>query len=401
MNSLTEALSGALGHLGQTFLLAYYLPAAVFLLVNVQLLAPIWGLADPLAGASQEPAVAAAPSADAGLLADAPNQARQTGELTSGEQSSLLGALGSELSNLLGALFLPMLVGLILVALNDALIIVFEGRPRWLRRGLLVHWQRRNEQQCRVWYGQLTELRKQYRYESHRLMRADSDDDRLQLEQLLGSLADQIREEHSRIDGMAGNPPLPRDPERVMPTTFGNIYAMAEEYPYDCYGADSVLFWPRLREQMHEYAEGHSERLTAAKTFLDISINLTFLAGIVVLETIATVGLMLFRGQPVLLPAGMAVLALIVTSASYRSAISRMALLGELIKNSFDTHRHLALNAFGLQQPATLAAERFVWDQLAAFVRRGEPSYFPEQFRKAAEDSEAASQSDESQGQTP
>ncbi|MBK6431378.1 hypothetical protein [Candidatus Amarolinea dominans] len=143
MNSLTEALSGALEHLGQTFLLAYYLPAAVFLLVNVQLLAPIWGLADPLAGASQEPAVAAAPSADAGLLADAPDQAGQTGESTSGEQSSLLGALSSELSNLLGALFLPMLVGLILVALNDALIIVFEGRPRWLRRGLLVHWQRR------------------------------------------------------------------------------------------------------------------------------------------------------------------------------------------------------------------------------------------------------------------
>ncbi|MBK6431377.1 hypothetical protein [Candidatus Amarolinea dominans] len=113
------------------------------------------------------------------------------------------------------------------------------------------------------------------------------------MEQLLGRSGKQIAEEHTRIDGMMGNPLLPCDPERVMPTTFGNIYAMAEEYPYDCYGADSVLFWPRLREQMHEHAEGHSERLTAAKTFLDISINLTFLAGIVVLETIATVGLML------------------------------------------------------------------------------------------------------------
>ncbi len=401
MNNLTEALSGALEHLGQTFLLAYYLPAAVFLLVNVQLLAPIWGLADPLAGTSQALAVVAAPSTDTGQLTDAPNPAGQAGESTSGEQSSLLGALGSELSTLLGALVLPMLVGLILVALNDALIIVFEGRPRWLRRGLLLLWQRRNEQRCRARYGQLAELRKQYRYESHRLMRADSDAERLKLEQLLGGLAVQIDGEHTRIDGLTGNPLLPCDPERVMPTTFGNIYAIAEEYPYDRYGADSVLFWPRLREQMHEHAEGHSERLTAAKTFLDISINLTFLAGIVVLEVIATMGLMLLRGQPVLLPAGMAVLALVVASASYRSAISRMALLGELIKNSFDVHRHLVLNAFGLQQPATLAAERFVWDQLAAFVRRGEPSYFPEQFRKAAEDSEAASQADESQGQTP
>ena len=137
MSSLTDALSGTLEHLGKTFLLAYYLPAAVFLLVNVQLLAPIWGLA-----------VVAAPSTDTGQLSDAPNPAGQTGESTSDEQSSLLGALGSELPTLLGALFLPMLVGLILVALNDALIIIFEGRPSWLRHGLFIFWQRRNEERC-------------------------------------------------------------------------------------------------------------------------------------------------------------------------------------------------------------------------------------------------------------
>ena len=184
-----------------------------------------------------------------------------------------------------------------------------------------------------------------------------------------------------------------------MPTAFGNVYAIAEEYPYDRYGADSVLFWPRLREQMHEHAEGHSERLTAAKTFLDISINLTFLAGVIALEGIVMVARAVLRGQPTSVPTTVVVVALLVALASYRSATSRMALLRGFIKNSFDTYRHLVFDTFGLPQPRTLVTERFVWSQLAAFVLRGEPSYFPEQFRPSARGSDSATQADEAQEQ--
>lgn len=398
MSNLTDAMSGALEHLGRTFLLAYYLPAAIFLLVNVQVFAPIWISQPSLAGASQGSNVIAI-SSETEQLSEPANVEGQNVQQDSSEQPSFLSMLGNELPALLSALILPMLVGLVLVALNDALIIILEGRPRWLRHGLLARWQRRNEAQCRSLYGKLSELRIQYRRESHRLVQATSDEERLSVRQRLAGLAVQINEEHTRLEQMETKPRLPQDPIRVMPTTFGNMYAMSEEYAYDHYGADSVLFWPRLREQMLEHVEGHSERLTATKTLLDISLNLTFLALIIALEGIVTVILAQVRSQPTTIPLVVTVVAPLVALASYRSAIGRVAQLGELIKNSFDSYRHLVLNVFGLQQPKTLDTERFVWGQLAAFVLRGDPFYFPEQFTQAAGGNGSALQADDTEEQ--
>jgi hypothetical protein len=68
----------------------------------------------------------------------------------------------------------------------------------------------------------------------------------------------------------------------------------------------------------------------------------------------------------------------------YRGSVGAVHTLGELIKNSFDYHRGLVLEAFGLETPEDLLGEQMVWIRLAAFVRRGEPFYFPADARQGA-----------------
>jgi hypothetical protein len=52
-----------------------------------------------------------------------------------------------------------------------------------------------------------------------------------------------------------------------------------------------------------------------------------------------------------------------------------------LIKQSYDFHRHLVLESFGLKKPISLADERYVWMRLTAFIRRGDEFYFPVEFQ--------------------
>jgi hypothetical protein len=287
----------------------------------------------------------------------------------------------ADLASLIGTLLLPLVVGIVLVGLNGALIVAFEGRPWWLRYGLLYPLMRLNQKRCQARYGGLDALRAEYRRVSSLLQRAGPDDAPA-LQQQLAGLALQIDEEHRAVEAKYPLQTVPHELRRVCPTAFGNAYAMAEEYAFERYGADSVLLWPRLRELMHESAEGHSERITQQKTSLDLSLNLATICGVLALEAMLTLRFGPAGHDGLLLL--LALLGSVLCVSFYRASIGAVHTLGALIKNSFDYQRGLVLEAFGLEKPEDLLAEQVVWIRLATFIRRGEAFYFPAEARKGA-----------------
>jgi hypothetical protein len=342
MKEPSETVSESVKYLGQGFLLAYYLPALVFVLVHLYVLIP-------------------ASIGSLNLSKEAANK------LT----LPLIGEI--DLSSWVNSLLWSLIVGIALFVLNSLLIRSFEGKPRWLKDGLLPRLTRRNQKECKKLYGRLISLQNKYLEISNQRPQTISQD------ALLESLRLEIENEHKEIEESKSQQTLPHNVERVCPTSFGNAYAIAEEYSYERYGADSVLFWPHLRTLMQEKAANHSLRLTQQKTVLDLSINFAFLSGLLTVETIL---IFIFSGYkyPLLVLAGVA---FILSISFYQASVAAIQGLGGLIKISFDYYRGLVLQAFNLRTPDNLSEEQTVWLKLATFMRRGDAFYFPEEYREA------------------
>jgi hypothetical protein len=344
MNDLASAISASVKLLGQAFLVAYYLPATAVMLVHFYLLIPVWTGAPVTFPAAM------------GRFA-----------------LPLIGEV--DLSPLIGALLLSLIVGIVLVGLNNLLIKMFEGKVGWLRRGLLSPLTRSNRRRCEKLYGCLAGLQKEYRRVSNLFVQTQSAEERERIRQQLAGLARQIQKEHKEVEEKHPHQTLPHDVDRVAPTSFGNAYAIAEEYAYERYGIDAVLFWLRLRELMQDSAPSHSERITGQKTMLDLLLNLALVSGLLVAEAVLTL-LFGFGGHSSsLIP--LALISAVLFVGFYGAAVGAVRTMGELIKISFDYHRHLVLEAFNLQPPDDLIAEQAIWVRLAAFVRRGDEFYFP------------------------
>jgi hypothetical protein len=356
MNDFASTVSESVKQLGQSFLVAYYLPASAFVLVHLYVLIPIWTGASP------------------SFLAT-----------TTEFALPLIGDVN--LASLIGTLLLPLVVGILLVGLNSVLILFFEGKLWWLEWGLLYPLTRFNRKRCERLYGHLVGLQQEYRRVSNLLLHAQSSEEQSRVKQQLAGLAQQIDEEHRTIEQDHLRQTLPHDVRRVAPTAFGNAYAISEEYAYERYGVDGVLFWPRLRELMHDSAASHSERITQQKTTLDLSLNFAFICGLLALEALMTLRFGPSGHTGLLIWLALINVALFVSF--YDASVSAVRTLGELIKNSFDYHRRLVLQAFELQTPDGLIEEQAVWVRLAAFVRRGDEFYFPADARERVKNEEA------------
>jgi len=352
MNNFASTASESVKQLGQAFLVAYYLPASVFVLVHLYVLIPIW----------------------AGALALF---------LTSTTTFTLPLIGDADLASLIGILFLPLVVGIVLVGLNSVLILLFEGRLWWLKQGLLYPLTYFNRKRCEKFYGHLVGLQVEYRRVSNLFHESQSGEEKNQLNQQLTGLAQQINEEHKKIEQDHPKQILPHEIDRVAPTSFGNAYAIAEEYAYDRYGIDSVLFWARLRELMDNTATNHSEHITQQKTSLDLSLNFAFLWGVISVESILTLRFGPTGHASLLLL--LLVISVVLFISFYTASVSAVRTLGELIKISFDYYRNLVLESFNLQTPDELITEQSLWVKLAAFIRRGDEFYFPKDARKSSE----------------
>jgi hypothetical protein len=171
----------------------------------------------------------------------------------------------------------------------------------------------------------------------------------------------------------------------VTPTALGNTLAVTEERPFDRYGIDSVLFWPRLRAELDEAT---MQPVDGAKGVVDGMLNVSLLSYIAAVETIVVVILMLSRYTPVTADTNRLAPALLIVSAlaalavgygAYRSAVSAARNMGEIMNTYFDYHRDAVLAKFNLKRPDALEDEKIMWFKLGAFLRRGESFYFPEE----------------------
>jgi hypothetical protein len=189
------------------------------------------------------------------------------------------------------------------------------------------------------------------------------------LYECLNQIAGKIQEIHERIEEQQPVQTVPFQASYARPTALGNAFAIFEEYPFHRYGIDGVLFWPRLRQLVDDQL---LSALDNQKMFLDFQVNLATLALIFALEAVVVGAANLTAGWWI--AAG---LALLVARLAYSAGVRVVRTMGTLVITCFDFYRGKLLEQFGLPQPTNLYEEYKTWLRLGAFLRRGEPLYWP------------------------
>jgi hypothetical protein len=126
----------------------------------------------------------------------------------------------------------------VLMALNTPIIKLYENGlvvSGWLKRRNLGQYQQR--------YAALAARRKAYRQTleaGHKTSKVNRDPE---LEETVAKLEGV----HEAIETKYGSRQcLPHDSASVMPTAIGNAFAVIEEYSYEHYGMEAMVYWPRL-----------------------------------------------------------------------------------------------------------------------------------------------------------
>jgi hypothetical protein len=216
MDTLTDKMGDILEKLGQAFLVAGYLPAVLFVVAHQLYLLPHW------LGHS--------------ITLLQVGQAEATAEV--GFQWVYLVDQGLTL------LLLPLLLGVLLMALNTIVIKLYEGAFGWQQRFLLRPWQQKNQKRAEALYGELVKLKADYTGTLSDLASLSEGKDPYQLEQKRISIAMEMQREHDEIATKSPVQRLPRRPSLVKPTALGNAFAVTEEYPYERYGMDVIRHNP-------------------------------------------------------------------------------------------------------------------------------------------------------------
>jgi hypothetical protein len=180
------------------------------------------------------------------------------------------------------------------------------------------------------------------------------------------------------------------DLDRVGPNEFANTLAVAEEYPFERYGMDASVFWPRVSAEIEpEKLDSLTATYGAMRGLLNLSLLAMlfalecFLAGLAIWQAwAAPIPQVLLRPQWLLLAS---VLSVLIGLAAYRGAVSAARAVGNAMRTAFDYYRGSVLRRFNLKMPDDLDEERVLWLKLSAFIRRGETFYYPSDYRSEAE----------------
>lgn len=249
---------------------------------------------------------------------------------------------------MLGSTFL----GFLLLALNTPIIRLYENGLLLSRR-----LRRRNQKRHKQHYTALIKRREAYQQaikQGHGLEEAIA----------------KLEAVHEAVEKKFGSTQhLPYDVKYVMPTALGNAFAVIEEYPYERYGMDAMVYWPRL---VTVIPREYQTQIADLKATLDFLLNLSMLAGLFGLGAMG-VGIR-FRTTAEIV---CGLLALVVAYGLYRLAIGSACELGEVVMSCFDLFRGPLLEMYGWPKPNNLSAEQRLWRLLASFIRRGEEFYFP------------------------
>jgi hypothetical protein len=154
---------------------------------------------------------------------------------------------------------------------------------------------------------------------------------------------------------------LPYYPERIRPTRLGNVLTAAEEYAYELYGLDTVLWWPRLIPLL---PEGMRTQIDAALTPLLALLNLSTLIFLLALTALG-VG---FVELNIVLFLGGGLLCLALSRMCYDAAVIQASDYGQQIRVAFDLYRSEILRQMRLPIPGSLSEEGALWDSLNCWV---------------------------------
>lgn len=344
METFAEQASKALEKLGQAFLVAGYLPAAIFVLAHQLFLFPRW-LDNTI------------------LLFQTPVPEQGT---------DVVWRWAYLIDQTITMLLLPLLLGILLMALNTVIIKLYEGAYSWQQKYLLLPWQQENQAQAKRLYGDLVTLKEAYTATLAEQDNLPPDADVLPLEQKLASIALEIQQVHNELQQQAPVQRLPRRVAKVKPTALGNAFAVIEEYSYERYGMDSVLYWPRLRPLVDE---SYATTLVNTKMILDLLLHSSLLALLFGLESVI-IG---FVSGPIdWTLVGLGLGAWFLSFLCYQGAVSTVYSLGSTIAVCFDYFRDRILKQYNLSRPEKIEKEQAIWLQLGQFLRRGEGFYFPQ-----------------------
>jgi hypothetical protein len=150
----------------------------------------------------------------------------------------------------------------------------------------------------------------------------------------------------------------------IVPTLLGNTIASFESYPFDRYGIDAVIMWPRIVPILQE--EEFIPFVENEKTVFDFLLNLAFLVLLLAIE----VGFFIPRQSPMKGLVGSTILVLI-AYILYRAEVISAVNWGGTIAVAFDLYRDHLRNLLHLRKPISLDQEQKDWRNLSRFYIRG------------------------------
>lgn len=347
MEDLTSLVKGLVSQFGRSFFLANFLPVLIGVAINQYI-----------------------------IFAPDLSKSEALWNIFTAVSSPWLGVLSGEM---LTTITIALLLSLPLSMLNIFVTRFFEGLAPGMKVMLFPFYARRRAQHKRM-YESIRERRmaRQKMLSDFELRDEEPSDSELDTYYAIQGELDQLHTEKEKQEPVQV---LPYDPRRVMPTSFGNAWAVMEEYPLARYGIDSAVFWPYIRVVMGDRNPDLLEQIDNQKLLIDIAINLALVALILIAEGLIF-GLVTLHWQLLLL----ALICAALFWAFYRAGVNYALTLGSLVSQSFDLYRLDVLDAFDLERPADLEDEYWVWTRLAAFLRRGESFYFDQLVRRGEEE---------------
>ena len=160
--------------------------------------------------------------------------------------------------------------------------------------------------------------------------------------------------------------PPPTHLGAMMPTQLGNVLRAAEIYPYERYGLDAAIIWPRLRPLLKPETIA---LLADRKTSMTFMLSMSLLAALFSLIWCPALAVWTNRWDLFLLSA----LGWPLAWFCYQSALQSAVAYGEQLRATFDLHRHELLKALKREVPTDLHAEQREWKRLVRFFFRNIP----------------------------
>jgi ABC-type multidrug transport system fused ATPase/permease subunit len=352
--------------LNAAFVYWYFLPAAGFVLLQLFIVGPAFGYPPP--------------------------------NILRTEVASSKSALDLILQILNASFFalivLPLVIGVVFSSISGSIHRLYLGALP-IVRPLFRPWLKRNQKRSRKLYGDLPTKRRQYFILAANASRPEKLDDKQTADEkanqeradMIAQLKSEIQSIHEKIESISQTQQLPVEIGRVGPNQLSNTLSLAEEYPFERYGMDAAVFWPRVSAEIEPAKlESLSASFAAMNGLLNLSIlNLLFAIEAIVIVLLWSRGVIQPAAPPLirmrwLLVAALATIA--VGWATYRAAVRAARSVTNAMRTAFDYYRGAVLSRFNLKLPDDIEEERVVWLKLGAFIRRGESFYYPSEFRR-------------------